>query len=392
MTRWITGFILGTLIIGVTSPWFVRSYLPKVHEASRNVDVLRPHSSYRWRSEGYATTKIGPLGMPGQPTDPRGHVAAFHVALWGDSQAEGVCVDDSHKIAAHVSRRSRNEVLVLPMARSGDDCNDWIRQIRSLNTNPDQSIRIDAHVFLVVQWSDWCIEVDESSEKTDQRFNELAENVPAFMIQAGRNVLTKGQDNEIRSFRFRPGPVVSQNQPPSLASERPGIPPQVNFQVDSAAEVVKTLENGPSDETLGDFRYSATELRRNTSTERQRALLSKQLNRLSLQTDRPCVFLYAPLFPAIIGGKVVRDDPDSELYEQLVQHCQKHGFEAVDLRPDLDRVVAEGIWPRGFHNGQFGVGHYNAVGNEIIATGLLSSKLIANSIWHDALSNDSETD
>jgi hypothetical protein len=64
--RWSVGFLIATLLVGVSSPWFVRSYVPREWSDRRGVLVLQPGAQYRWRSEGYATTRIGPLGMPGQ--------------------------------------------------------------------------------------------------------------------------------------------------------------------------------------------------------------------------------------------------------------------------------------------------------------------------------------
>lgn len=339
VTRWILGSLVGTLLVAMTSPWFVRSYLPRVNEPTRQVNVLLPQSIYRWRSEGYATTRIGPLGMPGQQTDPRAADDAFRIALWGDSQAEGVCVDDRNKIAAFVASESRNHALVLPFARSGDNCNDWIQQIISFQSPNATKFRIDAHAFLIVEFSDWCIEIDRSRSASEQAFNKFSTRSPAFLIQAARNALTKDQDNELRTLRFRPGPVRSNDQAWSVNRQRNSSRP----------------ENQP------------------TTFEQRRHLLAAQLDRLQQHTDVPCLFLYAPLFPTIINGNVFHDDPDSALYDALVQESKPHGFQVVDLRGAMHSSVAQGNWPRGFHNGQFGVGHYNATGNKIIANGLLSA-------------------
>ena len=95
--------------------------------------------------------------------------------------------------------------------------------------------------------------------------------------------------------------------------------------------------------------------------------IERQLERLRAQTRRPCLLIYAPLWPAIIDGTVVVKDPDSSLFQAFAESCRRIGFDVLDLRPQLRASVREGVWPRGFHNGQFGEGHYNAAGNMIIA-------------------------
>ena len=85
---WVLGAVIGTLLVGVTSPLFVRSYVPLQADRVRNVWTLPPNHTYRWRSEGYADTRIGPHGMPGRTSLAGPKSSHVRVALWGDSQAE----------------------------------------------------------------------------------------------------------------------------------------------------------------------------------------------------------------------------------------------------------------------------------------------------------------
>ncbi len=326
LLRWIVGILLGTALVAVTSPWFVRSYVPRIENPTRGVAVLQPGSDYRWRSEGYATTRIGPLGMPGKTSVDRDDHGGLRLALWGDSQAEGVCVDDREKIAAQAARLSSNQIEVYPFARSGDDCNDWIAQIATLGDN--DVVGVDAHVFLIVEWSDWTAEIADANDGLDPSRSKISATFPAFLIQAVRNIVTTGDGTTRRRLRFRPGPFKS----PTLSSR-----------------------TGSSGETIA------------STAER----LSRQLERLRRQCDAPCIFVYAPLVPAIIDGETTFKDPDQWLFDRFRQQCTDHGFYVLDARDVLAAAAREGNWPRGFHNGQFGVGHYNATGNRIIAEQLL---------------------
>ncbi|WP_372897967.1 hypothetical protein [Stieleria sp.] len=327
LRRWIVGMLLGTALVAVTSPWFVRSYVPRIEDPTRGVAVLQPGSDYRWRSEGYATTQIGPMGMPGRVTLEHEELGGLRLALWGDSQAEGVCVEDREKIAAQVARLSSNQIHVYPFARSGDDCNDWIAQIATLRDN--DALTVDAHVFLVVEWSDWTAEIADAKEELDPSQSKISATFPAFLIQTVRNILTTGDGTTRRRLRFHPGPVES----PTISSR-----------------------SGASNQTL-------------TSLAKR---LSGQLERLRGQCDAPCIFVYAPLIPAITDGETLFNDPDQHVFDRFRQLCSEHGFYVLDARDAMVAAARGGDWPRGFHNGQFGVGHYNATGNRIIAEQLLA--------------------
>ena len=251
------------------------------------------------------------------------------MALWGDSQAEGVCVDDSRKIPAVAAEISYDQCFVMPFARSGDDCNDWISQIASIHSESKPGFSLDAHVFLVVEWSDWCIDIREPQDDVDETFNEICETLPAFMIQAARHVLTTGETNQIRQLRFRPGPVEP------LKANAGSVPSDSSDSSDGADVRARHL--------------------------------GKQLDRLRAQTDLPCIFVYAPLNPAIVGGEIKTEDHDAALFDRLRLLGRRHDFQVIDLRPAMKASVAAGRWPRGFQHGQFGAGHYNAIGNRIIA-------------------------
>ncbi len=115
IARWLIGAVLGTALIGLSSPLFVRSYLPQSIDPIRGVRTLPEDAVYRWRSEGYADSQVGPLGMLGKTVIDQPDSGAMRIALWGDSQAEGVCVDDERKLFAQIQRRSGGKLTVFPL-------------------------------------------------------------------------------------------------------------------------------------------------------------------------------------------------------------------------------------------------------------------------------------
>ncbi|OYP37341.1 hypothetical protein [Rhodopirellula sp. MGV] len=331
VARWICGSIVGTLLVLLTSPLFVRSYLPREVDSHRDAIVLQVGAGYRWRSEGYATTIIGRWGMPGKSYLPANHASENSrvIALWGDSQAEGVCVDDREKLFACLERayaKADEQVTVLPFARSGDDCNDWIHQIKTVESA--QGIpEIDMHLFLVSEWEDWSVAAKTPSEVIDPRLNWASANLPAAFVQAARNVLTDGQTDNFRKLRFSVGPIAKSGKPNTVVGQDSLASQEAEFQ----------------------------------------QAVAKQFERLCKATDVPCVMIDAPLFPTITNGIVVWGPTDERRSSAIHRLAERNGLTVINVNNSLQKAAMNGRWPRGFHNGRFGEGHYNGFGNELIA-------------------------
>lgn len=324
--RWFVGTIVGTAVIGVTSPLFVRSYVPLQPDPLRRTWTLAPGHTYRWRSEGYANTHIGPHGMPGRTSVPKRTGESLRIALWGDSQAEGVCVDDRQKLFSQIETIASGELTVLPLTRSGEDAADWVTQIPHV----EQPLQIDVHVLLIVDLPDLAAAVDAplpppSDTDVAAANAAIAARVPAFVIQAARNLLTEADEVTRRSLRFGIGPVA------------------------------QTSESAPA---------NSSSLRVDWET---------PLRALRESTSRAIVILYAPKVPQIVGGRIVRSDPGGDSFAAMKPIAESMGIIVVDARFALREAADEGRWPHGFHNGQIGAGHLNPQGYAIIASALLDA-------------------
>ncbi|TWU56546.1 hypothetical protein Poly51_24570 [Rubripirellula tenax] len=316
--RWISGVLTGTLIVAVTSPLFVRSYLPRHPSRITSegaVWTLPAGGEYRWRAEGYATTAIGPHGMPGKVTVP-GEVtmpgrdaSVRRIALWGDSQAEGVCVDDAEKIFSQ-TQRGNGGLCVFPLAQSGDSVNEWVRQFEWAETE----LGVTEHVILLVELSDLILG-GESAPDPSRASLWVSANLPAFLIASIRNLATDAS-GELRSLRFRPGPIPTVS--PVGSSQQ-----QIDF--DAA------------------------------------------LRRIQQEAGATVTIVYAPKLPRIQGDQIVTSDDDDHLLDSLKRIAVARKINMIDLRPELIAAGRSGHWPHGFHNGQFGSGHLNATGNAIVA-------------------------
>ncbi len=324
IVRWFAGLLLGTLIVAVTSPLFVRSYLPQLLDSVRGAYVPLPGQDFRWRSEGYATTLIGAHGMPGRSKVPSRNSSSIRVALWGDSQAEGVCVNDDQKLFTQIERvaHSRGKsYALLPFARSGENASHWLTQIPAV----EKQLEIDAHLLVVVDLPDLLAATDAPLPAPMHRAmigsqSEIAQRIPAFLIQSVRHLVTDDKGNR-RQLRFSVGPLKVVKPEPLIMQQ----------EVDWDAVWQRTMQA------------------------------------VRAVSERPIVILYAPISPHISAGKIVLHDPQVEQFQEMERAADAAGLLVVDASDALGDAARDGRWPFGFHNGQIGSGHLNAVGYELIA-------------------------
>ncbi|MEM9826050.1 MAG: hypothetical protein AAF958_05650 [Planctomycetota bacterium] len=330
--RWVIGIGLGTLIIGITSPPFVRSFLP--NEVNRGVPTLPAGYDYRWRQEGYATTHVGPFGMPGR-TGPVTDIPAgtFRIAIWGDSQAEGVAVADEQKWFAEIERvsiqRARDvPVAAFPLARSGDAIGDWLAQIPWA----EKELGVDAHVFLIVDLPDLA-DGSPPDPPTQGKLKGFSAQVPAFVTQGAQHLI-RNPDGTRRTLRFRPGPLDA--------------------------------------ETTSKTAASTNAVKQAGQTSDQVALILTQLRRLDQIATVPVWIVYAPPRPTIVSGKLIWDDPSADAFA-AVRESSPESIQWIDATELLADSARRGQYPHGFHNGRIGVGHLNPIGYRILAKALVDA-------------------
>ena len=326
-----SGWFVATIWVGLSSPFFVRAYLP--NETHLGISVPAPGSIYRWRSEGFSNTHIGPLGMPGRRTLPPSGTKAW--ALWGDSQAEGLPVADEKKLFAQVQRRTSRPVL--PLGRSGDGLGDWIAQWPEL----EKAVPIETHCVLVVDFPD-LLDLAPPTPPTPGRLGGLTARVPAFVVHATRNVLTEA-DGSPRRLRFLPGPVPRSSE-------------TTDFKLADAPEM---------DEA-------------SPVTASQIAAIRQSIKRIAAATTRPVKFIYCPPRPIIVHGQWVREDPHAAaakvFADLLADHPEASRLAWIDMTDAFAESVRRGEIPLGFHNGEIGVGHVNEIGYRLIAEEIADRK------------------
>jgi hypothetical protein len=317
LVRWTVGLLLATVLFGIVSPLFVRSFLP--NQINRGINTLPSGYAYRWRSEGYATTMIGPHGMPGKTSTLQ--EASSRIALWGDSQAEGVVVADDEKLFAAIQAASRNTRDVYPLALSGDSLGRWLAQMPWA----ESELAVDEHWLLIVDLED-LIDLSPPPASTTGRLHGLTSYLPAFAVLAAKNLLRDVDDNP-RRLRFSLG------------------------RQSSEAQSSKAVQN-PFDD-WNDERWASL------------------MQTLRGHSELPIRILYCPPRPVILGDKVDYHPPYTESVSIAARSAKAAGVDWIDLTPSLAASAAAGRWTHGFHNGQIGVGHLNATGNQVVAHAVL---------------------
>ncbi|MEM6776338.1 MAG: hypothetical protein AAF670_01705 [Planctomycetota bacterium] len=339
MTKWWTvgrtwwmGAAIGTGLFWMASPWFVRSYVARVQDAVRGVSVLQPGSTYRWRAEGYASTRVGPHGMMGRTSLPDTDASTI-IALWGDSQAEGVCVADDLKLwsrlQASLRRRIETRVDVLPLARSGDDAADWSRQLAAV----EAQLSVDAHVVLLTDLQDLAEEPPQSNTNADGVFTSVFVHwLPNFVVHAFRRVIDDPATGARRRLRFSFGPVASLGHEASTLS----------------LASTSQLDDVDSDAGHG--------------------TIDAGLRRLVRSADRPIFIVHAANRPLVMGNQIHVDDGDPESSRTTADQCRVLDIGWLDVGSDLVAAwQSDGVMAFGFHHGRLGSGHLNANGYEVIA-------------------------
>lgn len=322
MRRWLFGLVAGTALAWGSSNFFVRSYSMRVHDAERGRWVRPAGTRFRWPLEGYGVTHYGATGLPGwQPAGRDGEESSEDVlvALYGDSQAEGLCVSDRQKLHRQLSQ-SLGRTRVIPLAESGDTWRDWADQFAWA----EKRWGVKLHVILLTEISDVMDRDSVPNARTTKPPSAfrgaLLKRLPDMAVHAVAGLALDPSSGTRRSLRFRPGPVKCETSPTDASASR-----------------------NPS------HRFAAI------------------VDELAGQASKPIVVVYAPRIPSNTGKDLVWEEPLQSPFPLFADEARKQGLTVIDARPVLVESAKVGRFPHGFHHGQLGNGHLNAVGYDVLA-------------------------
>jgi hypothetical protein len=334
MSRWAVGLLGSWCCVWALGPWVVSSILVRVTDSTLDAVTLREGDLIRWRSEGWATTKIGPHGLPGWNLNLSAS-SDQRVVIWGDSQVEGFCVNDADKICNQVIQLARGNRAIdldcIPMGRSGSDARTW----EALTPATDRLWNPRIHFWIVTELSDiLSLSIPQNAMEPASRWQSPSPDIIVWakrfhadaMFQATRNIVLNPATGAQRHLRWSLGP--ERRQPVAV-------------------------EGGP---LLVDSGVQAT---------------VDRLSNIHELLDGRLVIIYAPATPRL-GRSVVTEHPDDEAWEQMALPAEERQLQVIDMRATFIRHWnSTGELSRGFHNGTPGYGHLNRVGNRLIAEAII---------------------
>ena len=339
--QWTTGILGSWLVVWLLGPFVLDSILIRTYDPALDVNTLRPGDVVYWRSEGWGRTVLGPHGLPGwQPrvdeSVPDVDSSLAKVVIWGDSQVEGVCVDDPLKIHNQAIRIAQDQhklaIDCLPMGRSGADARDW----QDLIAAADKLWKPDLHIWVVTDLSDLTVAISPDGATSYRRWTvespawvRFAKQIQAqALIAASKRVLRDPDTGAIRRLDFSFGPRNDRIEPRSLIED----PIEAQARNERIAGDVANL-----------------------------------LQEIAQSYQGRLAILYAPATPRFSGG-LVTDHPDDAEFAAIRNALESKGIAVGDCRQDfIDLWRSKGQVARGFHNGVPSYGHLNAEGNRIVA-------------------------
>ncbi len=353
--RWAIAFLTTWTLVWLSGPLHVDSILVRVFDPDLGVNTLRPGDVVRWRSEGWAETRIGPHGLPGwQPRGPgwRSNGIGRRVVIWGDSQVEGVCVPDPIKIHSQAIRIAADHHSLtldcLPMGRSGADARDW----QDLTAAADALWQPDLHIWVITDLSDLTA---LSAIEQPAPYRRWTAGSPAWVKLAA-------------AIRAEAAFAVAKRlfYDPDTGGRR-----RLDFSLGprtSSVAVLTTAGEGFADVADAD----GAAIDRDDRFASIVAQVVAELRSVAGELDGRLALVYAPSVP-YLGAGVEYVDRDADAFERLRRPLAEAGIAVVDVGDDFNALWdQETTFPRGFHNGMPAAGHLNEAGNRLVARSIVS--------------------
>ncbi|MCK6574070.1 hypothetical protein L6V77_23570 [Myxococcota bacterium] len=339
--RWLAGLCLATLLAALLTAPFTDSVVPYVNDPAVLGLVPVPGHVHRQRAEGWGDSRFGRFGVSvhDDVTALRGPT----VAIWGDSYVEAWQVDDPDKVAAQVTALCGADGLTgVGVGQSGRAAADVV----FLLPRYEKLFSPEAHYIVLPHLSDVLPDglrfFDDPPRLVEVPFTAgslgLRPILERFHLQlfwrAARTAVNGADGNRV--VRLRPGPV-----------KRPGA--------------------GAGG--LGGTKYDRPVVLPSDAT------LEYLLAALDAATERPLVFIYTPAVPRIRANAVETQDQDAAAARHVAALAARRGIGFLDLSAAFVRAYQQtGEFPRGFHNGVPGSGHWNALGHRLVAEAICADR------------------
>lgn len=333
---WLIGFIISGLFIWVVSAVFVNSLSSFVWDDVLEKYVYAPGSVIKWRSEGWADTRIGEHRfLKGEDRIAMSEAPKF--IYWGDSQVEALQLSNGRKAMGQFNAISKGKPYYgLTVGAGGRRVADYYFGIPVYERSFPN---IMGHVVLLSGLDDVM-----PGRRKDHAYYQCDpwRLEPGHAAPPNRMALTYA-------------PFVSAMQLGGFYDVYKSLMGYRFVFAPGQQEAKAGVDTGPAPE------------KRCGEEDGWRYLLGELLR----ETDGFLVFVYCPYTPKLEQGAVSLKNPEEDAKELFARVCSEMGVGFVDLSRTFNEFYREtGRLPRGFFNSPPGAGHLNADGQRLIAEAL----------------------
>ena len=334
LRHWVLGLALSLAVAWAAGAMFLDTVQPVVLDPQVGRYVARPGTSYRSRSEGWASSLAGVHGLRGLPGGqlPPGPKVVF----WGDSFVEGVQVDDSERMPQALTALARQAGLPVTGVGVGTGGDSLIDSLFKLPEYAPTLGPVALHVFVLGKFADVLPDVPHACRATFRSSPELAlvpapgcppsglalRLAPLFHAYELGGAFELYRKLQALDLRLRPGPTPA--PVPPAASAEPQVPLECAW-----AFLLAELQHRAGPHVL---------------------------------------LLYAPTLPCLDRGRVLLEDPQGATARAFALACARAGVDFVDLGPAFaQHFRTTGRLTHGFFNTPPGTGHLDQDGHQLAA-------------------------
>lgn len=333
LRHWFAGIALSLLLAWAAGAFFLDTVQPVIFDVTIARYAPRPGTTYRMRSEGWASSHVGEHGTRGLPNGkiPTGQKVVF----WGDSYVEGLQVNDPERMDQQFTQLATQAGLNLSgvgIGVAGDSLTDSLFRFPSYKP----------------------------------LFHSLALNV--FFLAKLTDILPNRQQPGHSRFDAGPPFRLIHEETPHNKNNMVFGPAIRYLELDSAYFGYKRLQTAILQLTLFSTTQASLPIASHSQALQYTAAWDFLLHEIQERTTGPLLLVYAPTTPYIRGGSLGTTDPNATTAAAFAAACGRNGVPFLNLGPAfLAHYQATGRFPRGFFNTPPGSGHLNADGHRMVA-------------------------
>jgi hypothetical protein len=336
--KWIFNLLFSFLFIYLVSFFFYDStgtwtWSPELEQ------YIHPDGYiHHMRSEGWGTTCFGEFGIAG--IKDISEAEENKILIWGDSYVEAFQVDDSQKMPQLLTKLFKknlfNNWIAVGIGQSGATISDYYFRIPKYEKIIGD---IKAHIIVIAQPDEDIVPNDTNSK------------LSRFLITHTNQLILEKET-------FKPKKTTIKSLLNCM---------HLDFFWNILKKITETKLN-LNIKKKSAASNSIAKKNKKYSKECLSEIFNFITKKLSEQTDKDIIILYAPPVPIIEKGRIFIKDENKAMMHLFSIYCKKNNLIFLDLTQDfLDLYKEQGVFPRGFFNSEPSKGHFNSLGHAIVA-------------------------